>query len=489
MHNRIDLSDKDLFGNDAGEDEAPEVLNSYFVNRIEFDDFLSRDVKLSFISAKKGMGKSALLSKLDFDLRNSGDIVIRITGNSLLGLADIQSYDHFWLENFWKKVISKKITIELGSQIGLAFSDNSITIVEISEYEGMKSKNFVRSLTDRLISKLTPLPGIELSPKRQMHENYEKLIKEYQEKHNESKIWLLVDDIDAKFVNTKENKNIVASFFTAVRNITNEVQNLNIRATIRTDVWNSISNIEDLDKVEQYVTELSWTKNQLKMVLGKRILSYLIRKYPTENFRQFNEERDFENIIRTVFKDGCYWNNRCVSMFVPLYVFSNHRPRWLSQISRMSGVQAKFNRKEKIDIECIMQIAQTFGKNRIADLSKEHSHQFSHIDKLLDSFRSSYSEYRYGSLMKRINSGYSMKIGLNNIPEIDGVKYKSPEQIGKFLYKIGFISRKAEDGIEFHHFQDKPDLFESSDNKSNNLVWAVHPCYRNYLEITNGEAE
>lgn len=35
----IDIKDKDLFGNDAGEDENIEVLNSYYIDNPDFEDF------------------------------------------------------------------------------------------------------------------------------------------------------------------------------------------------------------------------------------------------------------------------------------------------------------------------------------------------------------------------------------------------------------------------------------------------------------------
>lgn len=37
---RIDLNDRKLFGNDAGEDEDLEVLNSYYIDHPDFKDFL-----------------------------------------------------------------------------------------------------------------------------------------------------------------------------------------------------------------------------------------------------------------------------------------------------------------------------------------------------------------------------------------------------------------------------------------------------------------
>ena len=39
---------------------------------------------------------------------------------------------------------------------------------------------------------------------------------------------------------------------------------LNIRTTIRSDVWSNLRNLEDLDKWEQYITEIIWSQKQVR---------------------------------------------------------------------------------------------------------------------------------------------------------------------------------------------------------------------------------
>ena len=65
----VDLKNKNLFGNDAGEDEELDILNSYYIDNEDFDDFFDPTIKLCVASARKGMGKSTLLSKLNYKLR------------------------------------------------------------------------------------------------------------------------------------------------------------------------------------------------------------------------------------------------------------------------------------------------------------------------------------------------------------------------------------------------------------------------------------
>lgn len=138
----IDLKDRKLFGNEAGEDEDIDVLNSYYVDHEDFSEFYDEDVRLSIVSARKGMGKSALLSRLQNKLGSEDDytspIIIRAKGNDLLGLGDFVGKDQAYLENYWKQIICKKIILEIGNKIGFALSSDEISIVEIAELEGIK---------------------------------------------------------------------------------------------------------------------------------------------------------------------------------------------------------------------------------------------------------------------------------------------------------------------------------------------------------------
>ncbi|MBU2240315.1 MAG: hypothetical protein KJ868_20095, partial [Gammaproteobacteria bacterium] len=150
----INLKDKKLFGNDAGEDEDLEVLNSYYIDHPDFDDFFDEDENLSIASARKGMGKSALLSRLEHRLRNNPEynspIVIRVKGGELLGLGVFSGEDHSYLENYWKQIICKRIIVEIGSNIGFALNSNDVSMVELAEIDGLKGKSFIGGLISRV---------------------------------------------------------------------------------------------------------------------------------------------------------------------------------------------------------------------------------------------------------------------------------------------------------------------------------------------------
>jgi hypothetical protein len=86
---------------------------------------------------------------------------------------------------------------------------------------------------------------------------------------------LLVDDIDATFFDTPPLKLKIGTFFSACRKISREVQNLSIRASVRTDVWSILRDNEDLDKSEQYMVDIRWNLREMEAIILKRILACL----------------------------------------------------------------------------------------------------------------------------------------------------------------------------------------------------------------------
>ena len=73
------------FGNEAGDDASPEELASYFVEQDYFDEYLNKSKRVLIATARKGVGKSALLKRLANVLQNHDpeSLVIRCRGSDL----------------------------------------------------------------------------------------------------------------------------------------------------------------------------------------------------------------------------------------------------------------------------------------------------------------------------------------------------------------------------------------------------------------------
>ena len=339
----IDLKDKKLFGNDAGEDEDLEVLNSYYIDHPDFEEFFDEDESLSIASARKGMGKSALLSRLEHKLRNDpkykSPIVIRVKGGELIGLGEFSGEDHSYLENYWKQIICKRIIVEIGCNIGFALNSNDISMVELAEIDGLKGKNLIGGLISRVKGKL---PGLAVEVKNSVPENLNRLLQDYQERNENSKVWMLIDDIDSKYKNTPENQARVGAFFSAIRSLSSEQKNLNLRTTVRSDIWSCLRHLEDLDKLQQYIIKIFWSKKYMRDMLAQKVLVYVKKNHPYSPEAKYKLKGDYKKIINLVLSSPILWNgDREAELFEAVSAFSNRRPRWMGQLCRMAGKKAK----------------------------------------------------------------------------------------------------------------------------------------------------
>jgi hypothetical protein len=480
---KIDLNDKSLFGNDAGEDESQEILESYFINNDEYDDFYDVDNQLCVVNARKGMGKSTLLSKLDYDLRkkeeNDSPIVIRVTGNALLGLGDFTNKDQAYLENYWKQIICKEINIHIGNLIGIALTSDEMSMVEISELEGMKSKNIVGSLLSRIKGKI---PFIGADAGSSTPDNLERLLQNYLNENKDRRVWVLIDDIDAKYIDNDEYQQRVGSFFSAIRGLAKDVNKLNIRATVRSDVWVNLRHIEDLDKWEQYMISVYWTKRQMRDMLAKKISSYVKRKHSASKEAKYNYLSDYNKLFALIFITPIRWAGKERPVFDAINAFSNHKPRAMGQLCRMAAKQAHKS-SCKVSLNQFNEVLTKFGQNRRDDLIKEHVHQFEELDNLIDSFRAGAREYKRSDLHMIFETKFIKGRNNEDIPLIDGKPYFSLDDLGSFAYKVGLIAKLHDDGKTFTVFSDDPDLFSSQENISNDVCWSLHPSYRKYLNV------
>ena len=92
---REDLINKDLFGNEAGEDEDKKRLNDYYFEKDDLKGFYNKNQKLAFARARKGVGKSALLNHTanKISTESPEDIIINIKAAELISLYGCEGYE------------------------------------------------------------------------------------------------------------------------------------------------------------------------------------------------------------------------------------------------------------------------------------------------------------------------------------------------------------------------------------------------------------
>ena len=473
----LDFRDGTLFGNDAGEDELPEVLASYFVGQPAFLPFLSVSNRLHIARSRKGMGKSALLSKLNFDLLENDPlaIVVRSTGSQLSGSSIPEFSNLLEAQSYWVSRISSRINMELGTKVGFAFSDTQMSLVEAAELSGLKERNFIGALLSRI--KIKKLPIEILEPTRQP--NPDLLLQRAIEDFGEKPVWLLVDDIDASYVDTPQQQLLTSAFFSACRYVAREMRGVHIRTTVRSDVWSNLRSNEDLDKCEQYIVEIHWTKNELKSILAKKITAWILRK----NLLLTSIIRTDDEAIELAFHKKLRWGNHMVAPFQAINILAAGRPRWVSQLCRLAGVAAVKAAKSKITISEINSSMDQFTRFRINDLYKEHGHQFAKLEKLIHSFIGPKVRFTTDELVSHINRMFVGPVGAARVGLVDGEEYSSPKQLARLLFKVGFLVGREQSGndnsnAKYISYAQFPELLEHFSELERDIVWEIYPSYR-----------
>ena len=480
-----DLADPELFGNEAGEDEPIEVLYSYFAEKEEFNSFYSDQIRLGFVRSRKGVGKSALLKQTLYkrQMAEPADVLLYVKASELSALQDIKHESPADLVYGWQQRMCSFINLQLGALLPLAISDDSITLVESAELAGFRGRNLLSSLLDRLNIKGA---GLDLSRTRLPQMNSEALLRRITEK-KEIRIWLFVDDIDATFLNNERDRLLASTFFSACRNLVSNVSGLNIRASVRTDVWSILAQYDEaLDKCEQYMLDLRWSTMETAEILERKMLSYFVRYYPDNSFfKTLVPIRDRRAVYSLVFNEPFPWGTRRLEAFRPIHVLSAGRPRWAAQLCKMAGRDAFDKKSERISLGHMKAQMRDYGQARVSDLYKEHRHQCPMMQDILESFAGRQSRYSTQELLAHLTERVIRRRGLPIIDNRPAVK--GSLTVAHFLYRIGFIAARDEKdptGLGFVRYEDRPNLLTTSANYDDGMDWEIHPSYRQVLRIS-----
>lgn len=476
------------FGNEAGDDVDSEELISYFVEQASFNKYLDVSNSILVATSKKGVGKSALLQWIFHRVAQSDSeaLVIRCRGADLVRskfnlkseLISPNDYIRDWMIRICA-LINRQLAVELN----LGITDDRITLIETAELEGYKSRNLVGCLLDRLqglVSKGMP-------SKVGIKEEIEML-----KRVKDRKVWIIIDDLDATFQNTEKESLELSTFFSACRYITQDINDIYFRITMRTEVWAMIRRYdESLDKMEQYISEILWTLLDFRQILYMRIRSQMLKlgfALPVQPGA--SQASNAEKVKRFIFVPTMEWGHeevdplthRQVDTYQVLYTLSYERPRWAIQLCKLAQSDAIQNRQHKISKNNIDNVWGEYGNKRIADLVAEHKHQCRDIEELLAGFRGC------DRLLARdqLFSWITRRITNHMTPYIEGKMTRSPREIARFLYRLGFILARSDDeegNYEHYRFEQMPDFLTSRTDDDFGLRWEIHPCYREALDI------
>ncbi|MBI0327681.1 P-loop ATPase, Sll1717 family [Burkholderia plantarii] len=487
---RRDLIDPELFGNEAGDDEDLEILDSYFLDKPEFDRFYSPNTRLAFVRSRKGVGKSALLKQTLFRRQKLGgdEILIYVKASDLIAMQDVKSDSPDELLYGWQQRICSQINLELGASLRVGFTDDSMMLIESAELAGFRNRNIVSALFDRM--KIKGL-GSEIERTRLSVADPHALLKRVLENRDVT-VWLFVDDVDATFVNTEHERLKASTFFSACRNLISSVKGLCIRASVRSDVWSVLSQHDEaMDKCEQYMLDLTWSTTETGRILVNKISSYLTRYYGDDNrYTSLSPVTDEDIIRKIIFNEPFFWANRPLESFRPVHILSAGRPRWAAQLCKLAGRDAYNKTSSLISIGHVRSVMRDYGQFRVSDLYKEHRHQCPALQDIVESFSGGTYRFTTDALLDHITEKIVRRIG---VPAIDGINAdRGSLSVAHFLFRCGFIAARDESdvaGLGFVRYEERPNLLSSNANLDDGLNWEIHPSYREVLRIQKRAGE
>jgi hypothetical protein len=478
----------------AGRDCAP---LQYFVEQESFRRFLSARKKLLVATARKGVGKSALLKWIAAKVakRDPDALIISVRGADLVRnkfgltspLRNANEYTHDWMVR-----LCALVNRQLARQLKLAVTDDQITLVETAELEGYKQRNLVGALVERfqtLLEKGRVVTRIHA-------QNEIELFKRV----NDRNVWIIIDDLDATYQNTVAESLSLSTFFSACRYLVQDVAGLYIRASIRTDVWPLIRRYDEaLDKTSQYVSEILWQQRDFLALLALRIRASLKQSgtaVPTPPPYAPPEDIQ-EHLLELAFEAKMQWGAyrrvpsemqpslsppRMVDTYKVIYTLSYERPRWAIQLCKLAQEAALRRGARLIDKASIDEIWGEYGAKRIEDLVAEHKHQCPQVSELLNGFRGANRVMSRAELFQWINNRVSEHMEVT----IEGERTRSPQEIARFLYRLGFIlarSENKEGEYEHYRFDQMSDFLLARTDDDFSVKWEIHPCYREALDI------
>ncbi len=277
----------------------------------------------------------------------------------------------------------------------------------------------------------------------------------------------------------------LGTFFSACRYLTQDIQGINFRVTMRSDVWPIIRRYDEAsDKTEQYMYEIHWDNEDFRKLLSRRILSESIEsKFDLpERHQKDSDEKYEERIISMIFEPKMPWGQKDIYTYKVIHTLSYFRPRWAIQLCKLAQKNASRWDRSKIIKQDIDDVWGEYGKKRISDLVSEHKHQCNDIEELINAFRGADRLLTRDQLCSHIQRHI-----LNHMNVIiEGKARTSSIEIAHFLFRVGFIvarSDEDENGYTHYHFSDMPDFLSSRTNADFNVKWEIHPCYREALDI------
>lgn len=454
-----------LFGTEAAEDENFDRLQSYYVKNKTHQKIMA-NVPLRILVGHKGIGKSAIfeMARHEDEVSNRISVIIRPDDIATIGKENV---DFSQLIRDWKEGLIQIIAEKVIEKLEL-FSDNSNgqTSLKVTG----KLLNFIGTLFEKQIQ-----GNINCDPLKKL------AINKYQQEH---KITIYIDDLDRGWESKKQDIQRISALLNAVRDLCNENKGLQIRISLRSDVYYLVrTSDESTDKIEGYVVWHNWTNNEIFLLLIKRIENFWKRKFNIDSYKSTQQKElshFLDSIFEKRFEDSGKWEN--APTYRVLMSLIRKRPRDLVKLCTLAARNAYDNDDEIIGTQNLKAVFSEYSQGRLQDTVNEYKSELPDIERLLLGMKPSRNEKREGGGYIYDTPGLKQKI--RNVMQGGSFSLKNGRiatetDLSQFLYKINFITARKEnqDGRIVRYY------FEENKYLSHTFVdfgfkWEIHPAFR-----------
>jgi len=464
------LKQADLFGNDAGEEEDPRLLQAVYVETPHFERVTSSE-RIVCVRSRKGVGKSALLRRAFLQAQTENNLAVWLQPTDLAVEEKVENFNV--LVRKLKGRLARMAVAALAQDCQVAARDDLEEALRIAEEDGFRSPD--------LISRVARTFGGAVEASRRTEARSDgapsRLLSRLSERRS---ISLFIDDLDRGWRPGGTESLQLSAVIAAIREIARDNPNAQFRLAIREDVWQMMERTdEQLDKFRQYTERLRWTPKGLIEILGRRIRHFLttyIGQGP-----QLARESAIETVHR-LFETSYRWGEQTKQTHEVLAKLSRGRPRDLLQLCRGSASRTADRRMTKVSAHDVRdEYHSTYSRVRFNDLVKEFINECPDVEGLISTFGGPRHTWIFGTdealqIIRSLTGRSPVTVYGKTVDE---------KGVLSFLFRCGFVTareEKSQEEYKLTEYDEAPQLLDQGIGFDQAFTWEIHPAFRPHLE-------
>ncbi|MEO1621827.1 MAG: hypothetical protein AAFU53_12455 [Cyanobacteria bacterium J06632_3] len=437
---RLDIKSLNL-GSDSAERDIDVGLAEYFYQNDAYNRFLNG--RKTILVGNRGAGKSAIFKYIATTERKKGNLVLELSpedysyellseylrsekeGSWGKQSAYSVAWQYLLYNLIFKRIAKNKRGLLIGAQKNIYNYVNGSGIVKENSSIGMLV-NYLKRI-ERV--KIESYSGGIRSDLQALYdlEEIKALLPSLKNVLRNTRITVLVDELDKGWDNSEDAKYFLAGLFQATQKINLLNPNLRIYVSIRQELFDNIPQIyEDAQKIREDVEIIRWGKNELLELIALRI------------GHSFPEAASLPALKR--------WKAVFVSKLATSEIESldyiiertQLRPRELLQFCKLCVESIDYSLVAKRIDECAIAAAEeSYSEQKTRDLASEYRFQYPYLLDVFEVFRGQNTYYTKEDLDFLL---LSIAVGEVDVEQaaswVLDLDYLELKQI---LWKIGFL--------------------------------------------------